>query len=155
MLLFDDLRITSIIQNLVMNAVKFSRMGGFIKIEASLDPESGEVLLSVADTGCGMTDEVKESLFTMFSSITKKALDLDSKSKVGNNRSGVGLGLTFCKSMIVRLGGDIRFDSVLKLGSTFYIKFPVKVATAEELEGTFIREKSVETVLIGKLQRLQ
>ena len=107
--------------------------------------------LSVADNGCGMTDDVKESLFTMFSSITKKGLDLDSKSKVGNNRSGVGLGLTFCKSMIVRLGGDIKFDSVLNQGSTFYIKFPVKVATAEEIEGRSVREKAIETVLVGKL----
>lgn len=123
-------------------------------IEARLEPGSGEVFLSVADTGFGMSDEVKDSLFTMFRSITKKALDLDSKTKVGNNRSGVGLGLTFCKSMIVRLGGDIRFDSILNQGSTFYIKFPVKVATAEELEGKSVREKSIETVLIGKLQRL-
>mmetsp|Transcript_25262 Transcript_25262/g.33805 ORF Transcript_25262/g.33805 Transcript_25262/m.33805 type:complete len:87 (+) Transcript_25262:616-876(+) len=85
----------------------------------------------------GMTEEVQKSLFTMFKSITRKghSNDYEKNRKGSTNTSGIGLGLSFCKSMIVRLGGEIWFDSTLNKGSTFYIRFPVKVATAKDLEG--------------------
>ncbi len=149
------MRISSIVQNLLTNAIKFSPVGGNIKIEATLDSAQSQLTLAVADTGTGMTADVKESLFTMFRSITRKANDLDDRNKLNNNTSGAGLGLTFCKTMIERLGGEIWFNSVMHQGSTFFIQFPVKVATASDLETQKVREKSVESILIEKLQRLQ
>ena len=74
--MYDGQRIDSILQNLVMNAVKFSHKGGKINIQAYFieseeDNNKKEIKISVADTGIGITDEVKESLFTMFRRITK------------------------------------------------------------------------------------
>ena len=69
---------------------------------------------------------------------------------------GAGLGLTFCKQMIERLGGSIWFDSEHNIGSTFYIKFPVKVAKkADVKDNQAIGEKSIESILIEKLDRLR
>lgn len=139
---------------MLTNAIKFSPVGGNISIDAEFDQDKSQLTLSVADTGRGMTEQVKESLFTMFRSITRKANELDDRAKLSNNTSGAGLGLTFCKTMIERLGGEISFNSVLNEGSTFFIRFPVKVATAAQLESQKVREKSVESILIEKLQRL-
>lgn len=162
MLLFDDVRITSIVQNLVMNAIKFSHEGGQINIDARFGNSNDELCLSVADNGVGMTTETQESLFTMFKSITRRGYGNEQSARnrpgsdrpASSNTSGIGLGLSFCKSMIVRLGGEIWFDSTRGKGSTFNIRFPVKVATNEMLVGQTVREKAMETILIGKLQRL-
>lgn len=109
--IFDDSRIASIVLNLVMNAIKFSPVGSQIKISVDFDSAKSWLNLSVADTGIGMSDEVKSYLFTMFKSITKKINDLDD-TKGTSNTSGAGLGLTFCKTMIEQLGGEISFDSI-------------------------------------------
>ena len=78
-LIFDDQRIRSIIQNLVFNAIKFSSPGGKIDIRASFSDvmTKTELILSVADTGFGMTDEIKESVFTMFRSLTRQPNQID------------------------------------------------------------------------------
>lgn len=60
--------------------------------------------ISVSDTGIGMTNEVKQSLFTIFRAITQKT---DDNQNQLNNTSGIGLGLTFCKTVIEVLGGEI------------------------------------------------
>lgn len=93
-----------------MNAIKFSRQGGKIEIKAKfLGTNQDRLNISVADTGIGMTDNVKESLFTMFRNITRQfnILDDNQSQRKTNNTSGPGLGLTFCKSMIECLGGEI------------------------------------------------
>ena len=100
-----------------------------------------------------MTNEVQESLFTMFRSVTKHLSTLDENRQ--KNTSGPGLGLTYCKNMIESLGGLIWFNSVKDKGSTFYLRFPVREATEEEVLNEKIAEKSTESILIEKLSRLQ
>ena len=73
------------------------------------------------------------------------------KQQRPTNTNGPGLGLTFCKSMIEALGGQIWFDSVPNKGTTFYIKFPVKTATEEESLNQKVAQKSTESILIEKL----
>lgn len=67
-LIFDDQRIRSVVINILMNSIKFSHMNGEIKIEAGFsdDEMKDSIILKVSDTGIGMTDQVKESIFTMF-----------------------------------------------------------------------------------------
>lgn len=115
-----------------MNAIKFSHQGGKIEINAKFTgTKNDQITLCVSDNGIGMNEEVKKCVFHMFSSITRRPNDLDDKSgsHMVNNTRGPGLGLTFCKSMIEQLGGEIWFDSKDNEGSTFYIRFPVKVAS--------------------------
>ena len=55
-----------------MNAIKFSPEGGKIQIKAEFDKsKENQMLISVSDTGIGMTNEVKQSLFTLFRNITQ------------------------------------------------------------------------------------
>ena len=104
-----------------------------------------------------MNEDIKESVFHMFSSITRRPNELDdnSSSHTKNNTRGPGLGLTFCKSMIEQLGGEIWFDSKHNEGSTFYIRFPVKIASKANIKDQDIIEKSTESVLIEKLERFR
>ena len=105
-----------------------------------------------------MTDEIKESVFTMFRNITRRPneLDEDLSSNLQAQTRGAGLGLTFCKQMIERLGGSIRFESEHNKGSTFYLKFPIKIASKADLKGNqTVSEKSIESILIEKLDRLR
>lgn len=75
---FDDQRIRSVILNLLMNAIKFSRSGGKITVAAKLlGGEEDQLMISVADTGIGISDEVKASLFTLFRSIPRLNNQLD------------------------------------------------------------------------------
>ena len=80
----------------------------------------------------------------------------DEESNLGDKQtSGPGLGLTFCKSMIERLGGRIWYDPEVKVGTIFHIKFPARAVTEEEVKSQVFGEKSTESILIEKLQRLQ
>ena len=69
-----------------------------------------------------------------------------------SNTNGPGLGLTFCKSMIEELEGEIWFSTEPGKGTTFYIKFPVQISESNNLQSSY--KKSTESVLIEKLQRL-
>ena len=58
--------------------------------------------------------------------------------------------------MIERLGGSIWFESEHNQGSTFYLRFPIKIASKDDLKGNqSISEKSIESTLIEKLDRLR
>lgn len=153
-LVFDDQRIRSVIINIVNNSIKFSHVNGEIKIEAGFSDsqKKDRIILKISDTGIGMTDQVKESIFTMFQSVTKRANQLDEdQKKTFNNTSGTGLGLTFCKSMIERLGGRIGFESEKGVGTVFFVEFPVRRSTDQDYETIPMSERSTECTLIERL----
>jgi PAS domain S-box-containing protein len=112
----DANRIRQIINNLVGNAVKFTEKGE-VFVEVSLttidkSKNSCGLLITVRDTGIGISEANQEHLFKAFtqadSSITRKF-------------GGTGLGLVICKKIIEQMGGDIWFKSSLGVGTTFYL----------------------------------
>lgn len=105
--------ITTVVRNLVSNAIKFTPAGGQIKIQA-LEHEK-EVIVSIADTGVGMSEAVIKNLFR-----------IDSKhSTLGTaNEKGTGLGLVLCKDFIEKNGGRLWVESVEGKGTTFYFSIP-------------------------------
>jgi two-component system sensor histidine kinase HydH len=106
-LLLDGPRIEQVILNLITNAVQASPAGERVLVRTHL--ESGEVLLKVADRGCGITEEHRESVFHPFFS-TKKA--------------GTGLGLSIVKKIVEAHGGNVSFQSNPEKGVTFSVRFP-------------------------------
>lgn len=102
-----------VVLNIFLNALDAMPEGGTISL--STWEKEGYVFLSIADTGTGMTDEVKAKIFDPFFTTKKK---------------GMGLGMSVVYGIVKRHGGTIEVQSQPGKGSTFTLKFP---ATAEEL----------------------
>jgi signal transduction histidine kinase len=106
----------SIILNLVSNALKFTREGGNIRIEAnSLAEIPGKIKILVKDSGVGMTQQEIDKLF---------ASDVHFSKKGTANENGTGLGLLLCREMVEKHGGYIGVDSAAGQGSTFSFTMP-------------------------------
>ncbi|MGE5942841.1 MAG: ATP-binding protein, partial [Flavobacteriales bacterium] len=108
----DRSMIEIVIQNLLANALKFSKRGD--KITISNHISNGHCIISVADTGIGISKENMEKLFKSNSFTT-----------VGtNNEKGTGLGLSICKELVELNKGKIWVESSVNVGSTFYVQLP-------------------------------
>lgn len=106
-----------IFNNLVSNAVKFTNEGG--RVEVKLKKEDENVVVTVRDTGVGISPEVGARIFDKFY-----------QGDASHAKEGNGLGLALVKRAIDVLGGEISVQSKLGEGSTFTVKLK-EVATAE------------------------
>jgi len=111
----DPLRLKQALLNLLSNAIKFNRDGGKVSISGRV-LEDGFLRLAVADTGVGIDDAEKSTVFQMF-----HRLGADPTLA----REGTGIGLTVTKHLIERLAGRIGFESERNVGSTFWIDLPL------------------------------
>lgn len=110
----DKKSVSSVLSNIVENAIKFNRDGGEIVIEVSRVEESE--LISVRDTGIGIPEQYKEKIFEPFYQI-----DPSTTRKFG----GTGIGLALVKALIEGQKGDVWVESELGETSTFFIKLPI------------------------------
>ena len=118
----DFLNISRIelVMNLIDNSIKYTAKG-FVRVELSRDSATRKILLTVADSGIGVSDEMKDRLFEKFSRGNESA-----KMHVNST----GLGLFVAKEMIKAHGGDIWAESEGEgKGATFYIKIPAEEET--------------------------
>lgn len=105
---------STVLRNLVSNAVKFTSEGKSIYIDIATEGEFAVV--SVKDEGCGMTEEEQGRLFNKDTHFTK----------YGTAREeGSGLGLLLCKNFAEMNGGKLTLESVVGEGSTFKIYIPL------------------------------
>lgn len=110
----DAFRIKQIIDNLVSNALKYTKEGRVV-VDASVDG-GGWLTVEVADTGVGMTEEECERVFQAFTRLPG-----------AQGIEGVGLGLSIAKENIKMLGGDIQLQSTKGKGSVFTVRVPVAI----------------------------
>ncbi len=99
-----------ILRNLILNAVKFSEIGGKVEITCK-DFDNHFFVLSVKDQGVGINKDVQKLLFD-------KSAGYSSRGTA--NEKGTGLGLILCKEFVEKNGGKIWFESEEWTGSTFY-----------------------------------
>lgn len=99
--------------NLLENATKYSPSDGDITISARLDVNGRDILFVVADSGPGIPEDMKTSIFDKFSRVSYK-----------NAPRGVGLGLAFCKLAVSAHGGRIWVESEPGNGSKFCFSLP-------------------------------
>ena len=110
----DEYLITTVLRNLLTNAIKFTHTNG--KIVVSTKNKDGFLEVSVNDSGIGMNQQNLEKIFK-----------IDSKfSNLGtNNEKGTGLGLILCKEFVELQGGKIWVTSKVGIGSTFTFTLPL------------------------------
>lgn len=109
----DERSMTQIFNNLISNAVKFTRPDGKISITAKTT--NGSVQITISDTGVGMTPGEVESVFNPFE---------QASSAVSGPRNGTGLGLHLCKKLVTLLDGDITMESEVGVGTSVAVLFP-------------------------------
>jgi two-component system cell cycle sensor histidine kinase/response regulator CckA len=113
----DRTRLRQILIILVDNAVKFTPAGGTVCIQARPLPGDPQFLLvEVADTGCGISPEIRERIFERLYQLAESA---------EGSRKGLGLGLYICKELVTRQGGQIWVGDRPENGSVFSFTLPV------------------------------
>jgi signal transduction histidine kinase len=114
-LVYSDKNMAStIIRNLISNAIKFTNIGGEIIISAKLNANDTEVAIS--DNGMGIPEKVLPLLFR---------IDEDVKTIGTQGETGTGIGLILCKEFVERNSGKIWVKSKVDKGSTFFFTLPL------------------------------
>lgn len=109
----DAFRLRQVLSNILTNSVKFTTEG---KIQFAIAIKDQHVTFSIQDTGRGIKDEYKDSLFKEF---TQESVN------ISRQFGGTGLGMTICYRLVNDMKGHIEFDSQEGIGTTFRVKFPL------------------------------
>jgi signal transduction histidine kinase len=112
----DERKFKQILLNLLSNAIKFTPEGGRVKIQ--VEPIDDAVLISVADTGVGISPENHNLIFEEFRQVA---------TKEQNKPEGTGLGLALTKKFVEMHGGRIWVQSEPAKGSTFAFTLPTSI----------------------------
>jgi CheY-like chemotaxis protein/two-component sensor histidine kinase len=113
----DATRLQQVFWNLLTNAVKFTPPGG--RVTASLRRDDAHVVVTVNDTGVGISPEFLPFVFEPFR---------QADARLGRDHGGLGLGLAISKQLVELHGGTIHADSGgLGRGATFTIRLPVQI----------------------------
>lgn len=111
----DSNMISTIIRNLVSNAIKFTNKGGEVRIEANLKKDNNFIEIVVKDNGGGISEDIKSKLFKITENISTKGTEKE---------TGTGLGLLLCKEFVEKHKGKIWVNSEIGKGSSFHFTIP-------------------------------
>ena len=117
----DLIRLREVVENLIANAIEYTKTGG--NVDVVMGKDNGDILLSVKDTGIGISSADLKKVFTKF---------FRSEKAVAQNPEGSGLGLYVVKSYVEGWGGKVSIESVDGKGSTFSISLPIKGVNQKE-----------------------
>ncbi len=115
----DPFRLAQILNNLIGNAIKFTKEG-FVEITLSLTNELEELVwirIAIKDTGIGIAKEQVEKLFDPY---------VQADASIARKYGGTGLGLGICKNLIALKGGRIAVNSEPEKGAIFSFSIPYK-----------------------------
>ncbi len=126
----DSQRLRQVLVNLVGNAIKFSDEGEVVvDVEvAEHGGRSGQLTVSIRDSGVGMSDEVKQNLF--------KPLARAAEEQIAGGPQGSGLGLAISKQLVELMGGELAVESQLGEGTTVTFTTPVELVDGPSVEST-------------------
>ena len=116
----DKDMLSTVIRNLISNAIKFTHKGGDITIDSSFIKDKKNqrfTEISIIDNGVRISKETQSKLFDISESTSTRGTD---------NESGTGLGLMLCKEFVEKHKGKIRVESKIEKGSSFYFTIPDK-----------------------------
>ena len=135
----DVTRLTQVISNLLVNAMKFTERG-YVKV--TLAVRESRALISVSDTGAGISPRMQERIFDIFSQVNET---------ISRSRGGMGLGLALCRSLIELHDGKISvYSEGENRGSTFTLELPCVICEppSEKERTSFVTQSKLRVVLI-------
>jgi signal transduction histidine kinase/CheY-like chemotaxis protein/AraC-like DNA-binding protein/sugar lactone lactonase YvrE len=133
---FDADKLDKIIYNLLSNAAKYNKEGGFVQVNISISDDKKQVIITVKDNGDGINEKAMKNLFVRFYEGEYRKF----------NTTGTGIGLSLTKDLVELHKGTIRAESVEGQGTTFILNIPiVREAFAEDQIGdyTYISDVSL------------
>jgi len=158
----DPGKVRRILYNLLSNAIKFTPEGGRVTLRARIDGRY--VVLEVEDTGIGIAEEDRETVFEKF---RQAKVPGQEDNVLTREHQGTGLGLSIVRELTRLLGGEIHLKSQLGQGSTFTIRLPLQLSGNRKFDVTLSDEaidltkaRRIEArapslhVLLGRLQQL-
>ena len=107
-------KLQRVVGNLIDNALKFTSEGGEVRV--ALSSTTSNLILSVSDTGIGMTPETVRRVFERFY-----------RADESRHEPGFGLGLSLVKAIVNSYGGEVRCTSALGKGTTFTVELPRRI----------------------------
>ncbi len=119
MVLADADRITTVVNNILDNAIKFTEKGSII-LHTGIDDIKSMAYFKITDTGIGIDDAFKLHLFDMFR---------QEDEKFSRRFEGAGLGLSISKRLVELMNGDIEIDSTKGQGTTVTVFLPISKKT--------------------------
>jgi len=136
----DRAKVRQLLINILNNAVKYTKEGKIVFRVSTVRNDDGLLLIKVVveDTGIGIKKEILPKLFNYY-----KRDDDDSEKR---GIEGTGLGLSLCKEIIQKMGGDIYVESEYHVGSTFSFVFPQRIEFKEPI--SYISDKSHKEAII-------
>lgn len=128
----DVVRLKQIINNLIMNAFKYTSEG-FVEVGCHQNSIENKLELYVKDSGVGIPDEHLGRIFDRFHQVNEQA-------------QGTGLGLAICQSLAQMLGGSVILKATSHQGSEFILELPYSIiqSTSEELYPTSIVDEEID-----------
>lgn len=112
----DKAMISSVVRNLISNAIKFTHINGKITIKSVVN--QNDLTISVIDTGVGISKDRIDKLFTINEGISTKGTQ---------SENGTGLGLILCREFIEKNNGKIWAQSLPEAGTTFSFLLPLRI----------------------------
>lgn len=119
----DSLKVRQVLQNLISNAIKFTREG---EVRVRWRKEGARMRFEVKDTGIGIPDEALDRIFRPFE---------QADSSTSRTHGGSGLGLAICRNLVIAMGGEMAVQSQAGLGSLFWFELPFEPATLVRTTG--------------------
>ena len=133
----DRTRVKQVIINLLSNAIKYNRPGGGVVVDCVMSARD-RIRISVKDTGAGLSAEQITQLFQPFNRLGREV----------GNEEGTGIGLVVTKQLVELMGGSIGVESLLGVGSVFWVEFNAtsapKLEFSEVIKMDIHRQKHLE-----------
>jgi signal transduction histidine kinase/DNA-binding response OmpR family regulator len=133
----DEAKIHQILNNLLDNAIKYTKTGGItlrVSCQSPVVSDQSSVVnlqFKIEDTGIGISPQDEHKIFEHFSQTTE----------IGKFGEGVGLGLTICRHYAKLMGGSISVKSQVGKGSTFTVELPVAIVDESEIRQTSLTRR--------------
>lgn len=144
----DKGKLSQILINLINNALKFTKAGGYVKFGYRV--KSNKILFFVKDSGIGIAQKDQAIIFERFRQIEHK----------GKVYGGTGIGLSIVKAFINKMGGKIWLESKIGDGTNFYFELPYQNLYVEDIEVVdidyhqFYEKLNGKTILIAEDEEL-